>query len=159
MSREQIFPFKGTIEEYSEYPGSPVGESKVVYLRETPKFWFDEAGDRYSKDTGVGKKGNPWVLYVDSIEVAPRIRWELDPGTMDMKGRVRDGVFDGKVLFEIYSDVCGPSDKGEEFWTLVYVCMKKDMDGAYPNSVFGTMEQAQEIAEEILLFFEDGREV
>jgi hypothetical protein len=159
MTQEQIFPFKGTIEEYREYPSSPLGESKIVYLRETPKFWFDEAGNRYSKDTGVGKKGNSWVLSIKSIEPAPRVRWEFDPVTMDIEGRVRDGIFGGKILFEIYSDVCGPSEKGEEYWTLVYVCMKKDMDGVYPSSVFGTMEQAQEIAERTLLFFEDGREV
>lgn len=51
------------------YPetGSPTGEDRKVFIRETKKFWIEKSGYRFSKDGGWPKRGHCWRLDLATV--------------------------------------------------------------------------------------------
>lgn len=58
---------EGRLDEFLTSTYGPAGASRIVGLRETKKFWFDEYGRRYSKDGGWPIRGYSWRLILSSI--------------------------------------------------------------------------------------------
>lgn len=65
---KKFFTHTGTVEMFYRETGVGTGSTRRVNLRETKLFWFDEGGNRYSKDGGWPVKANHWRLQLDTVE-------------------------------------------------------------------------------------------